>query len=114
MIVCEGDKITFENKSDSNYLVSAGVIFEKSGLYNVLVESKRTVISKVADSQMDWIPCSERLPEAGQGCLVCHRGAIGIDTFIGHDHPYKWNLYVRDYDAWMPLPEPWKGEDNGK
>jgi hypothetical protein len=55
-----------------------------------------------------WIPCSERMPEPGQGCLVCDKGQILIDTFIGYGNPYNWKWYVRDYEAWMPLPEPWK------
>lgn len=54
-----------------------------------------------------WIPCSERLPEEGQGCLVCDKGSILIDTFIGHGNPYNWKWYIRDYEAWMPLPEPY-------
>ena len=57
-----------------------------------------------------WIPCSERLPEEGQGCLVCDKGSILIDTFIGHGNPYNWKWYIRDYEAWMPLPEPYREE----
>ena len=59
----------------------------------------------------EWIPVSEKLPREGQKCLVCHKGGIGIDEFIGHDLPYKWRIYLRDYDAWMPLPEPYKESD---
>ena len=54
-IVCDEDRIIFENKIDSNYCVSTGITFKKSGLYNVLVESQRTVISKVADSQKEFL-----------------------------------------------------------
>lgn len=60
----------------------------------------------------EWIPVSEKLPREGQKCLVSHKGAIGIDEFIGHDLPYKWRIYLRDYDAWMPLPEPYKGGED--
>ena len=59
-----------------------------------------------------WIPCSERLPEGGQKCLVCDKGSIGIDTYIGHGNPYNWKWYTRDYEAWMPLPDPYKGGEN--
>ena len=59
---------------------------------------------------VQWIPCSERLPEEGQGCLVCDKGSILIDTFIGHGNPYNWKWYIRDYEAWMPLPEPYREE----
>ena len=60
-----------------------------------------------AQPEQQWIPCSERLPEEGQGCLVCDKGSILIDTFIGHGNPYNWKWYIRDYEAWMPLPEPY-------
>ena len=59
----------------------------------------------------NWIPCSERLPEEGQKCLVYDK-AIGfrVDTYIGHGNPYNWELFVRDYEAWMPLPDPYTEE----
>ena len=53
-----------------------------------------------------WIPCSERMPEEGQKCLVYDK-TIGfrVDTYIGHGNPYNWELFVRDYEAWMPIPK---------
>ena len=64
-----------------------------------------------AQPEQQWIPCSERLPEEGQNCLVCDKGSIGIDTYIGHGNPYNWKWYVRDYEAWIPLPEPYMKGD---
>ncbi len=61
-----------------------------------------------------WIPCSERLPEEGQHCLVCDYGIIMIDTFIGHGNPHNWKWHVKDYEAWMPLPEPYQAERRGR
>lgn len=58
-----------------------------------------------------WVPCSERLPEEEQNCLVCVDGVIGIDVYLGHGGAYDWECRVSHYDAWMPLPEPWKGEE---
>lgn len=63
-----------------------------------------------AEPQQKWIPCSERMPEAGQKCLVCEKGTIAIDTYIGKGKPYDWRWYMRDYDAWMPLPKPYRAE----
>ena len=57
-----------------------------------------------------WIPISERLPKEKQECLVCRNGTIRMDKFIGRDIPYKWELTISDYEAWMPLPDPYKGE----
>ena len=58
------------------------------------------------DSEHKWVPCDERLPEKGQKCLVYDK-AIGfrVDTYIGHGNPYNWELFVRDYEAWMPIPK---------
>ena len=71
-----------------------------------------------------WIPCSERLPEEPYGCLVTvwDTNPITMDEFenilpyfVGWDGE-QWN----DADgeqcpfeviAWLPLPEPWKGEE---
>ena len=72
---------------------------------------------------MRWIPVTERLPEKPYGCLVTvwDDNAYGepfeniLPYFVGYDGE-QWN----DYDgiecpfeiiAWMPLPEPYKGEE---
>lgn len=57
---------------------------------------------------MRWIPCSERLPEYGQNVLVCYKdGSMGINHVID-EYYEEWFIYW--VLAWMPLPEPWKGE----
>lgn len=63
-----------------------------------------------AQPEPPWVPCSERMPEEGQKCLVYDK-AVGfrVDTYIGHGNPFNWELFVRDYEAWMPLPEPYRG-----
>lgn len=44
-----GEPIIFENKVGSNYDVSAGIIFHKSGLYEILITENKTIVSKVGD-----------------------------------------------------------------
>ena len=58
------------------------------------------------ESEPKWIPCSERMPEEGQECLVYDK-AVGfrVDTYMGRGNPYNWELFVRDYEAWMPIPK---------
>lgn len=65
-----------------------------------------------ADPKTNWIPCSERLPEVGEICLLTV-------------HEYGWNckeytrVIIGEYSdnyadhilAWMPLPKPYKGGD---
>ena len=61
-----------------------------------------------------WIPVSEWLPGAMDSVLVTDHGYwVDIAFYDGT----KW--WYRDADteeasvsAWMPLPEPWKGEDD--
>ena len=54
----------------------------------------------------EWIPVSERLPEKNGKYLVCGRqNAVNILTWQ-EEHWYgRWGVV-----AWMPLPEPYKGE----
>ena len=64
-----------------------------------------------------WIPCSERLPDVAQRVLLSGHGKV----MVGKLHSFgKYSLeptgisYIYpkdDIEAWMPLPEPWKGEE---
>ena len=80
-----------------------------------------------AQREPKWIPCSERLPEKPYGCLVTvwDTNPITMDEFenilpyfVGWDGE-QWNdddgeQCPFEVIAWMPLPEPWKGEENEK
>ena len=74
-------------------------------------------------SAQQWIPCSERMPEYPFGCLVTvwDTNPITMDEFenilpyfVGWDGE-QWNDGEGDQCpfeviAWMPLPEPYQGE----
>ena len=67
-----------------------------------------------------WIPCSEKLPEASYDTLATD----GVDMFVAwYSHEGMWQGWnSSDYNferetpiiAWMPLPEPYKVESEGK
>lgn len=65
-----------------------------------------------------WIPCSERPPKVREWVLCqCRAGIMDVlrlteDGDWNKDYPHT--DYMRNFViAWMPLPEPYKGEDNG-
>lgn len=61
-----------------------------------------------APTVMEWIPCSERLPEKeGRYLVTCEKcGAWSVDWNIWADN--KIWLWEQGVSAWMPLPEPYK------
>ena len=90
-----------------------------------------------AMEKQQWIPCSERLPEEDGDYLVCYEegyrkdygfSEIGIAPYeVDAENFGVWteefdlvsmgslgSEFVEiDVDAWMPLPEPYKGENDG-
>lgn len=57
-----------------------------------------------------WIPCAERLPEkTGRYLVTCEKwGAWEVDWNIWNEG-IGW-LWEQGVSAWMPLPDPYKGE----
>lgn len=68
-----------------------------------------------ADAVHGWIPCSERLPDEGQGVIVTvddnvYKIKVGSCIYSnGRFHSLYNDLTVT---AWMPLPTPYKGGDD--
>ena len=64
-----------------------------------------------------WIPCSERLPEVGRSVLFSVGGMYTAEGCMRDDGDwcqFRWSsVQKRDIvDAWMPLPEPYGGEQD--
>lgn len=85
-----------------------------------------------AQPEPQWIPCSERLPERGKEVLVTrdydgradhHKPCryVEVASCYGDNDDIAWCSYSDEYKmsprshkviAWMPLPEPYKEDDN--
>ena len=75
-------------------------------------------------SAQQWIPCSERLPKKADGeYWVCTDTGYQCqcrwtdDVYgLGSSGEWAWKIFdIPQYShviAWMPLPKPWKGEEN--
>ena len=65
---------------------------------------------------VEWIPCSERLPDKEGNYLVSGKwasGKLAVDSCeykIDYDGGYFRASHSFDVLAWMPLPEPYKRE----
>ena len=64
-------------------------------------------------NQMGWIPVSERLPKDNNCVLVTRDGDIEFGKYEDGEWFFWLDAYWMDTDfvvAWMPLPEPYRGE----
>lgn len=71
-----------------------------------------TEISLLPSAQQ-WIPCSERLPDENGRYLTTNSswGYFEVDWNVWING--EWLYPNENPVAWMPMPEPWKGEENG-
>ena len=86
--------------------------------YNVLTEVRERIQSLSTAQQ--WIPCSEGLPKARRSVILSTKDWSGEGCYweTTEHHViwkgYRWNATYWDDEviAWMPLPEPYKGEES--
>lgn len=71
-------------------------------------------------NEHQWIPCSERLPAYGEDVLISIGGYCNVGHIVpvNEEEQYNWYFsgwyhFPKDVDAWMPLPEPYKEDNNG-
>ena len=81
-----------------------------------IIENEKDM--RVVLKQPRWIPCSARLPQARRSVILSTKNWSGEGCYweTTEHHViwkgYKWNATYWDDEviAWMPLPEPYKGE----
>lgn len=69
-------------------------------------EIKRMAIQAL--EQTRWIPVSEKFPEESGEYLISINGGVTTSWFYRADG--VWSYRNADITAWMPLPQPYKGE----
>lgn len=67
-------------------------------------------------AEPQWIPCSERLPKVGQDVLFSVQDLFASEGCLRDDgdwSQFRWQAIQKKeaVTAWMPLPEPWRGEE---
>lgn len=72
-VVNVGEPVVFENNTDSDFSVSAAVVFRKSGLYDVSIVGRKTIISKLSEiiRCKDCKYCDKGIDEDGNPFLKC-------------------------------------------
>lgn len=79
------------------------------------------LVEREAGTDPGWIPCSERLPKDESYILVSFENSTmpdiaryeedsGEGAFYPGDDEKSYSSYGLFVNAWMPLPEPYKGE----
>ena len=95
--------------------------------FSEIPETKKALLNMIdyqdtAQPEPHWIPCSERLPKIGQEVLVWmhyiddnHNNDFWFYSFgfcggVTWHTIHELNASIIEVAAWMPLPEPYKGE----
>lgn len=102
------------------YMVTMAESTDLDRLKGIITKPSDITLIPLPKAEPRWIPCSERLPERGVSVLVSHVGYVSEDYLDVDDGAmYFWNSGI-DLDeelnnlAWQPLPEPWKGGEDGR
>lgn len=102
--------------------IENGETYVGYGTYNPEVLSRYLREYFMPSAQPEWIPCSERLPEEDGQYLITvkYKHVDGYDDiYAEHGEWYdgKWDMFffghcgeAEGIIAWMPLPEPYKGD----
>jgi hypothetical protein len=67
-----------------------------------------TRLMSLVQKEQRWIPCSKRLPEDGLYLVTTSKGQVQVHVFSHNGNSEEY--WMRCNKAWMPLPEPYRGE----
>jgi hypothetical protein len=80
--------------------------------WNELIFRDLTPEEKEDYANFDWSYMVENLPEYGEEVLVTNGKSVWVDSFDEDDYVYLSGTdgEIDGVTAWMPLPNPYKGE----
>ena len=86
--------------------------------YDIVIHCESAEEQKEVEKRlmkMNWIPCSERLPEVGQDVLFSVHDLFVSEGCLRDDGDwaqFRWQAIQKKeaVTAWMPMPDPWEGE----
>lgn len=105
----------------TEYHAGKAVIKDRSLLAEAMEKLARLEDAEEKDRLGQWIPINERLPEEEEYILLSFANYTGLDigryekdgendNFYPGDDEEPYSSYGIFVNAWMPLPEPYKGE----
>lgn len=108
----------------TEYHAGKAVIKDKSLLAEAMEKLARLEDAEEKDRLCQWIPCSERFPEDESYILVSFENSTmpdiaryeendGGGTFYPGDYEKSYSSYGIFVNAWMPLPKPYRQNDEG-
>ena len=105
----------------TEYHAGKAVIKDKNKLSEAMEKLARLEDAEEKDRLGQWIPCSEKMPEDENYILVSFENSTMPDiaryeendeggTFYPGNDEKSYSSYGLIVNAWMPLPESYKGE----
>lgn len=96
----------------TEYHAGKAVIKDKNKLSEAMEKLARLEDAEDTNVLSKWIPCSERLPEDNTDVIVCFYSGTVTEMRYWRNGIFQ-GIYehtTKVVVAWMPLPEPYKGE----
>lgn len=97
--------------------------FDELGCAKITIQAMDALFDMLNSSEQQWTPCSERLPDENEDVLLSvkytghlsNRSPFVEEGFLTRKGWYSifgdnYNELLVEVIAWMPLPEPYKGE----
>ena len=100
--------------TEKDWAIISDAEFENSEEITFITPSgKNVTFCKKKNKDKGWIPCSKEMPKDEEIVLVTcatKKGVRNVNRAYYADGFWHGSGSMSQVVAWMPLPEPWKGE----